>query len=179
MSITKWVIDPTHSEIGFKIKHMFTNVHGRFKTFEGSAEFDENGENLSNINFTAEVSSIKTGNSDRDGHLQGPDFFDIEKNPQISFQGHQFVKSEDTQSNNYQIYGSLTMHGITNPLVLSATFNGVMNDPWSNRKAGFSILGEMNRKDWGLTWNSVLDTGNLLVGEAIELNIEVQLVKQS
>lgn len=178
MSITKWVIDPTHSEIGFKVRHMFTNVYGRFETFEGSAEFDENGNNLSNINFSANVSSIKTGNSDRDGHLQSSDFFDAENNPTISFESTSVTKLSERNFEAYDIFGNLTMHGVTKPVSLLATFNGVMNDPWGNMKAGFSISSEINRKDWGLTWNSTLETGGLLVGENVRFNIEIQLTKQ-
>lgn len=177
MSTTKWVIDPTHSEIGFKIKHlMFTNVHGRFKTFEGSAESDENGENIQNITFTADVSSINTGNEDRDGHLQSADFFDAEKYPKINFTSVELQWKED---NTYNLLGDLTIRDITKRVSLIAEYNGTMVDPWGNTKMGFSITGKINRVDFGLTWNSALEAGGVLVGEDVNFNIEVQLVKQS
>lgn len=177
MSTTKWVIDPTHSEIGFKIKHlMFTNVHGRFKTFEGSAESDENGENIQNITFTADVSSINTGNEDRDGHLQSADFFDAEKYSKINFTSVELQWKED---NTYNLLGDLTIRDITKRVSLIAEYNGTMVDPWGNTKMGFSITGKINRVDFGLTWNSALEAGGVLVGEDVNFNIEVQLVKQS
>lgn len=177
MSTTKWLIDPTHSEIGFKIKHlMFTNVYGRFETFEGSAESDENGENIQSITFTADVSTINTGNSDRDNHLKGSDFFDVEKYPKINFTSVELQWKED---NTYNLLGDLTIRDITKRVSLIAEYNGTMIDPWGNTKMGFSITGKINRVDFGITWNSALEAGGVLVGEDVNFNIEVQLVKQS
>lgn len=177
MSLTKWAIDPTHSEIGFKIKHLvLTNVYGRFETFEGSAESDENGENIQNITFTADVASISTANSDRDNHLKSPDFFDAEQYPKISFSS---VELQWTEGNNYNLLGDLTIRDTTKRVTLSTEYNGTMVSPWGDTKMGFSITGKINRVDFGLTWNSALETGGVLVGEDVNFNIEIQLVKQS
>lgn len=176
MSNTKWAIDPTHSEIGFKIKHlMFTNVYGRFETFEGFAETDEYGENIQNITFTADASSVNTGNSDRDGHLKGQDFFDTEKYPKINFTS---VELRWIGEKNYNLIGDLTIRDTTKQVSLLVENNGTMVDPWGNTKMGFSVTGKINRVDFGLTWNSPLEAGGVLVGEDVKFNIEVQLVKQ-
>ena len=176
MNTTKWVIDPTHSEIGFKIKHLvLTNVYGRFETFEGSAESDENDENIQNITFTADVASISTANSDRDNHLKSSDFFDAEQYPKISFSS---VELRWIGNNSYNLVGDLTIRDTTKRVTLLAEYNGTMISPWGDTKMGFSITGKINRVDFGLTWNSALETGGVLVSEDVNFNIEVQLVKQ-
>lgn len=175
MNKIKWSIDPAHSEIGFKVKHlMFTNVYGRFETFEGSVESDENGQNIENITFTADVSSINTGNADRDNHLKGSDFFDTENYPKMNFTSVKLLWLND---NYYNLLGDLTIRDVTKQVSLSVEYNGTMVDPWGNTKMGFNITGKLNRNDWGLTWNSVLETGGVLVGEDVNLNIELQVVK--
>lgn len=175
MNKIKWSIDPAHSEIGFKVKHlMFTNVYGRFETFEGSVESDENGQNIENITFTTDVSSINTGNADRDNHLKGSDFFDTENYPKMNFTSVKLLWLND---NYYNLLGDLTIRDVTKQVSLSVEYNGTMVDPWGNIKMGFSITGKLNRNDWGLTWNSVLETGGVLVGEDVNLNIELQVVK--
>lgn len=175
MNKIKWSIDPAHSEIGFKVKHlMFTNVYGRFETFEGSVESDENGQNIENITFTTDVSSINTGNADRDNHLKGSDFFDTENYPKMNFTSVKLLWLND---NYYNLLGDLTIRDVTKQVSLSVEYNGTMVDPWGNTKMGFNITGKLNRNDWGLTWNSVLETGGVLVGEDVNLNIELQVVK--
>lgn len=176
MSKTNWSIDPAHSEIGFKVKHlMFTNVYGRFETFEGSAESDENGENIQNITFTADVSSVNTGNSDRDNHLRGEDFFNVEKYPKMYFKS---VELQHKGGNLFDLVGDLTLTNTTKRITLSVENNGTMVDPWGNTKMGFSVIGKINRNDWGLTWNSALEAGGILVGEDVNFSIELQLIKQ-
>lgn len=176
MSNTKWVIDTAHSEIGFKIKHlMFTNIYGRFETFEGSAETDENGENIQNITFTADVSSVSTGNADRDNHIKGSDFFDAEKYPKINFTS---VELRWIGEKNYNLIGDLTIRDITKQVSLLVENNGTVISPWGDTKMGFSVTGKINRVDFGLTWNSPLEGGGVLVGEDVKFSIEVQLVKQ-
>lgn len=177
MDIINWSIDRAHSEIGFKVKHMmFTNVYGRLEEFMGSAQ--SKGEDFDHAKFTfkALVASINTGSSDRDAHLGSADFFDIENFPEISFESTSMMKVDNT---NYVMVGDLTMHGITNPVTLDVEYNGIMNDPWGNTKSGFVATSKLNRKDWGLTWNSPLEAGGVLVGEEVVLNIDVQLLKQS
>lgn len=173
---TKWAIDPAHSEIGFKVKHMmFTNVSGKFTSFNTHIETVEDDFSRSKIQFEADVQSVSTGNADRDGHLLGADFFDAAQYPKITFEGKSFTKIED---GDYELTGDLTLHGVTKPVKLSAEYGGLMKDPWGNIKAGFSITGKINRKDWGLAYNAVLDNGGILLSEDVKLNMEIQLVKQ-
>jgi polyisoprenoid-binding protein YceI len=174
---TNWAIDPAHSEIGFKVKHMmFTNVSGKFNNF--SAEITTNDDDFStaNINFEAAVDSISTGNTDRDNHLLSPDFFDAAQFPKLQFKGTSFTKVDE---GDYKLNGDLTMHGVTKPVTLDVEYGGLMKDPWGNIKAGFSITGKITRKEWGLAYNAVLDNGGILLSEDVKLNFEVQLVKQS
>ncbi|MEO8148185.1 MAG: YceI family protein [Bacteroidia bacterium] len=176
MATTKWVIDPTHSEIGFKVKHMmFTNVSGKFDKYEATVE--TNGDDLTNskIEFTAETGSVNTGDASRDAHLKTADFFDPEKFPQLKFVSTRFEK---TANGEFELQGQLTMHDITKLVKLSVEYGGLMKDPWGNIKAAFSVTGKFNRKDWGLNWNAALEAGGLLVSEEVRINCEIQLVKQ-
>ncbi|MCL9808048.1 YceI family protein [Flavobacterium luminosum] len=176
MATTKWVIDPTHSEIGFKVKHMmFTNVSGKFDTYEASVTTEDDTFTNANIEFSADINSIDTRNADRDGHLKSADFFDAENYPKLTFKASSLSKVED---GNYEIAGDLTIKGVTKFVKLPAEFSGLMTDPWGNTKAGLNIYGKINRKDWGLNWNSALETGGVLVGEEVKLEIELQLLKQ-
>lgn len=176
MSTTKWVIDPTHSEIGFKVKHMmFTNVSGKFQKFDAAIESEGDDFENANIEFTGAVDSITTGNADRDGHLLSADFFDAAKYPTIEFKATSFAKQDE---GDYELTGDLTLHGVTKSVKLAAEYSGQMKDPWGNTKAGFALTGKINRKDWGLNWNSALETGGVLVGEEVKLAIELQFIKQ-
>lgn len=175
MATTKWAIDPTHSEIGFKVKHMmFTNVSGKFETYDATiATEDENFENAK-IEFSAEINSINTHNTDRDTHLKSADFFDADNHPRLTFKASSFSKIDD---HNYTLAGDLSLRGVTKPVQFPVEFSGLMKDPWGNTKAGLNISGKINRKDWGLNWNAALETGGLLVSEEVRLQIELQLVK--
>jgi polyisoprenoid-binding protein YceI len=176
MSTTKWVIDPTHSEIGFKVKHMmFTNVSGKFNVFEATIENDEEHFETSKIEFSTDVNSIDTNNDDRDNHLRGADFFDIENYKKLSFISTSVEKIDEGE---YQITGDLTIKDVTKSVVLETEYSGLMKDPWGNTKLGLSITGKINRKEFGLTWNAALETGGVLVGEDIKLVSEIQFVKQ-
>lgn len=174
MATTKWAIDPTHSEIGFKVKHMmFTNVSGKFTNYEGTISTDDDNFENASIEFSAETNSIDTNNTDRDNHLKSADFFDVENHPKLTFKATSFTKSGD----DYELSGDLTIKDITKSVTFPAEFSGLMKDPWGNTKAGLNINGKINRKDWGLNWNSALETGGVLVSEEVRLNIELQLVK--
>lgn len=176
MDTIKWSIDRAHSEIGFKVKHMmFTNVHGRLKEFTATAESNGDDFDHARFSFNAMAASISTGSEDRDNHLRGEDFFNVEEFPEISFLSTSMMKVDN---NNYVMVGDLTMRGVTKPVTLSVEFNGIMNDPWGNIKSGFSATAKLNRTDWGLTWNSVLETGGVLISEEVVLSIDVQFVKQ-
>lgn len=154
---------------------MFTNVSGSFQKFDASIETEDDNFENAKIEFTGEVDSITTGNADRDKHLLSPDFFDAENNPKLTFSASSFKKLNEGE---YELKGDLTLHGVTKPVKLDVEFGGLAKDPWGNLKAGMSITGKINRKDWGLNWNSALEAGGVLVGEEVKLNIELQFVKQ-
>ncbi len=176
MSTTKWVIDPTHSEIGFKVKHMmFTNVSGKFSKFDATIEAEDNDFENAKIEFTGAIDSITTGNADRDTHLLSPDFFDAAQFPEIKFSATSFTKINEGE---YELVGDLTLHGVTKSVKLAAEYGGLMKDPWGNTKMALALEGKINRKDWGLNWNSALETGGVLVSEEVRLNIELQFVQQ-
>ncbi len=168
MTKSTWAIDPTHSEIGFKVKHMmFTNVSGKFNVFEAAIENEDDRFETSKISFNADVNSINTGNTDRDNHLISADFgISHEENGRKINEGL------------FQINGDLSIHGVTKKISLEAEYSGLMKDPWGNTKAGISLTGKINRKDFGLTWNAGLETGGVLVGEEIKIASEIQLIKQ-
>ena len=175
MATTKWSIDPTHSSVGFKVKHMmFTNVKGIFEKYDATIISDEEDFINASIEFSADIDSINTNNADRDKHLKSADFFDAEKNPKLTFKASSFTKTGD----DYEIAGDLSMNGVTKFVKFPAEFSGLMTDPWGNTKAGLNISGKINRKDWGLNWNSALETGGVLVSEEVKLEIELQLAKQ-
>ncbi|MDR7369926.1 YceI family protein [Flavobacterium aquidurense] len=176
MSTTKWVIDPTHSEIAFKVKHMmFTNVTGKFQKFDANIITVGDDFTDAKIYFSGAVDSLTTGNADRDTHLLSPDFFDAAQYPEIEFIGNSFTKNNEGE---FALTGSLKLRGISKNVNLTADYSGLMKDPWGNVKAGFTIAAKINRKDWGLTWNSALETGGVLVGEDVSLEIELQFIKQ-
>lgn len=177
MSTIKWALDPTHSEIGFKVRHMMlTNVSGQFGEFTADAETEGEDFNTAKINFSAAIKSINTNNEQRDQHLQSPDFFDKDKYPAITFKSSSFVKQdEDT----YKLEGDLTIKEVTKKVTLQVEFGGVSKDPWGNTKAGFSLNGKINREDFGLTWNAALETGGVLVSSDVKLHAEIQMVKQA
>lgn len=176
MANSTWAIDPTHSEIGFKVKHMmFTNVSGKFNTFTATVENEDNQFETSTIHFEAEINSIDTNNADRDNHLKSADFFDAEKFPKLSFKSSTVKKISE---NEFEIEGELTVKDVTKTIILATEYSGLMLDPWGNTKAGLSIAGKINRKEFGLTWNAALETGGVLVGEEVKLFVEVQLLKQ-
>ena len=174
MSTTKWVIDPTHSEIGFKVKHMmFTNVSGTFAAYDATITTEDDNFENANFEFSANIDSISTNNLDRDNHLKSGDFFDADNFPKLTFKASSFTKDGD----DYEITGDLSIKEVTKPVKFPVEFSGLMKDPWGNTKAGLNIYGKINRKDWGLNWNSALETGGVLVGEEVKLNIELQLIK--
>jgi len=173
---TTWVIDPTHSEIAFKVKHlMISNVKGSFSEFSGQLLTDGDDFSTAEISFQINPASISTGVADRDGHLKSADFFDVENFKEITFNSGKLTKSGDDE---FVLSGSLVIKGVSKPVKLEVEFGGLMTDPWGNEKAGFTLTGKLNRKDFGLTWNAALEAGGVLVGEEIKLNIDVELLKQ-
>lgn len=176
MSIVKWALDPTHSEIQFKVKHlMITNVTGTFNSFEGTAESEEEDFANAKVSFSADINSLTTNNTDRDNHLKSADFFDAENHPKLTFVAKRMQSVDNDGS--YELFGDLTVHGITKEVELSVEFNGIAKDPWGNVKAGFDINGKINRKDFGLNWNVALEAGGVLVSEDVRIHAHVQFVK--
>jgi len=176
MTTTKWVLDPTHSEIQFKVKHlMITTVTGYFRNFNASAE--SNGADFSDatISFEAKTASVDTNNADRDAHLKSGDFFDVEKFPALTFKS---AAMEAAGEGAFKLSGNMTIKDVTKPVTLDVDFGGIMKDPWGNEKAGFSLSGKINRKEWSLNWNAALETGGVLVSDEVRIFAEIQLAKQ-
>jgi polyisoprenoid-binding protein YceI len=174
MSATKWVLDPTHSELQFKVKHlMITNVTGQFGGLTGEIESESEDFNHTKITFTADVNTINTSNEQRDAHLKSGDFFDGAAFPELKFTSDSFDASEG------KLTGHLTIKDVTKQVSLDVEYSGTNTDPWGNLKAGFSIEGKINRTDFGLVWNAALETGGVLVSEDVKISAEVQFVKQA
>ena len=172
---TTWSFDPTHSEIGFKVKHlMISNVRGNFSRFGGSVTTDGNDFSAALIDLSIESASIDTQMPDRDAHLKSPDFFDAEKFPAIVFKSVTMSADGDDE---YKLTGNLTIKDVTLPVTLEVEFGGLMKDPWGNEKAGFTVTGKINRKDFGLTWNKALETGGAVVGDEVTIDLDIELVK--
>lgn len=177
MSTSKWVIDPTHTNIGFKVKHlMISTVSGEFTKFEGSAETQGDSFASAAISFTAQTDSITTHNEQRDNHLKSADFFDAANHPTVTFKSTSFEKNG---ADEFTLNGDLTIRGTTKPISLKVEYSGTVQDPYGNTKAGFSLDGKINRKDFGLAWSAVTEAGSIVVSDEIKLAIEVQLVKQA
>ena len=177
MAKTKWAVDPTHSELGFKIKHlMISNVSGALKDFEAEVEMDEADFSSAQINLTAAMASITTNNEQRDGHLLTSDFFEVEKYPELKFTSTKIEKLDD---DSFSLYGQLTLKGITKPVKLNVEYNGLTKDPWGGERTGFLITGKINRSEWGVNFNGVLETGGVVLSEEVRINSEIQLVKQA
>lgn len=169
---TNWSIDNAHSEIAFKVKHMMiSTVTGHFEDFEATAK--TNGDNFNNavIEFSAKTASINTKNKDRDAHLKSDDFFNSEKFPEMKFVSKSF--------NGEHLIGDLTIRDVTKEITLNADFNGVAVDPYGQTKAGFEITGELNRKDFNLTWSAITEAGSIVVSDKVKLVVDVQFIKQS
>jgi polyisoprenoid-binding protein YceI len=172
---TKWTIDPSHSKVSFKVKHlMISNVLGSFREFEGQTSTTGNDFSTAVISFSLNAASVDTEAADRDTHLKSPDFFDVENYPKITFEGSGL---KDLGDDMYELKGSLTIKGVSRPVTLSVEYGGVMSDPWGNVKAGFSVAGKINRKDWGLNWNAALEAGGVLVGEEVKISCDIELLK--
>ncbi|CAM3870818.1 YceI family protein [Aquirufa aurantiipilula] len=175
MANLTWALDPTHSEIQFKVKHlMITNVTGGFTDFNVNAESSDESFTDAKISFTAKAASITTGNEQRDAHLASADFFEADKFESITFNSTGIEKSSNDEFN---LLGNLTIKDVTKPVKIHVEFGGVAKDPWGNLKAGFTINTKINRTDFGLNWNAALETGGVLVSEEIKIAGEIQLVK--
>lgn len=178
MATKTWAIDPIHSEVHFKIKHlMITNVTGSFNIFAVSVATEEENFSKAKISFTADVASVNTGNEQRDGHLKSADFFDATSYPQIKFIA---TKTENVDNDgSYELYGDLTIRDVTKNIKLDVEFGGVVKDMYGNTKAGFTINGKINRKDFGLAWSGITEAGGIVLSEEVKIMSEIQLIEQA
>lgn len=176
MSNTKWALDPTHSELQFKIKHlMISTITGQFNKFKGTAETEDEDFTKAKVHFEIDVNSISTNNEQRDLHLKTGDFFDEGKYPKIIFEGDRMEKTGDDE---YKLHGTISIRGVSKPLVLHAECGGITRDPWGNTRTGFSVTGKINRYDFGVSFGAVTETGGLLLGDEVKIIANVQFVKQ-
>ena len=180
MAYRTWIIDPSHSTIKFSTKHMmFTTVRGRFKEFEGTLHLDREDPDRSWCEVTIQAGSLDTGAADRDGHLRGPDFFDVERHLVIAFRTKQVMGAVPEEGARFRMVGDLTIADTVQEVVLDVLFQGRGRDPWGNERVGFMASTEIDRRDWGLKWNQVLETGGVLVANKVRVEAEVQAVLQA
>jgi polyisoprenoid-binding protein YceI len=173
---TKWIVDPENSQVGFRAKHlMFTNVQGRFKNYGTSVYITGNDFATAEIDFWINPDSIDMGNEHKDAWLKSSDFFDVEKFKEISFTSNTLV--ELIRNKHYMLYGELAMKGIRRQIRLDVENGGRIRDPWGLERILFNINGKINRKDWGLGWNTVLEAGGVLISEEVCINCDVQLIR--
>lgn len=172
-----WKIDPAHSEIEFKVKHlMITTVTGHFADYTATLEGEKEDFSDAKISFEADVNSISTKNTQRDEHLKSPDFFDAASHPKITFESTGIKKKDDE---NYTLNGNLTIRGVSKPVELNVEYGGTQVDPWGQTKAGFELTGKINRKDFGLTWSATTEAGGLVLSDDVRLALAVQMIKQA
>ena len=169
-----WTVDPSHSEVSFQIRHMVSQVRGSFNDFTGTVNMDPKNPANSSVEFHIKAASIDTNNADRDKHLRTADFFDVEKYPEITF------KSDSVKAagkNKYNVTGTLTMHGVSKKVTLPVTFLGEAKDPWGNTRAGFETDTKLDRKAYGIVWNKAIDNGGVLLGDDVNVSINLETVK--
>ncbi len=173
---TQWAIDPTHSEVQFKVKHlMVSTVTGLFTHYEGTLTMNGDDFEDATIAFSADVASITTGNEQRDGHLKSADFFDAENFPKLTFTSTSMKKTGD---DSYELTGDLTIRGVTKPVTLKAEYGGQMQDFYGQTKAGFEVNGTVKRKEFGLSWDAVTEAGGVVVSDDVRLVMNIQVTKQ-
>ena len=170
-----YAVDKGHSEAAFTIKHLVSKVSGRFNEFGGSITLDPAKPEQSSVEFTIKAASINTDNADRDKHLKSPDFFDVEKNPEITFKSS---KVTPAGKDKFNVDGTLTMRGVSKQVTLPVEFQGFAKDPWGNEKAGFAVETTLNRKDYGIIWNKTLDQGGYLLGDDVKIVINLETAKK-
>lgn len=172
---TLWKIDPTHSEVQFKVKHLvISTVTGSFKSYEGQIEADGDTFENAHATFTADIDSITTNNEDRDNHLKSDDFFNAEQYPQLRFESKNFEKVGEGK---YKVTGEMTIRDVTKEVTLDVVHGGTVTDPYGQTKAGFEVNGSINRKEFGLTWSAVTEAGNVVVGDEVKLQLNVQFIE--
>ena len=176
---TTWQLDPAHTTVEFAVKHMmFTTVRGRFKSFTGTVRVNEKNPDRSTVEVEIDASSIDTGVGDRDAHLRSADFLDVEQYPKITFRSRRVHGAHSKEGERFKVSGDLEIRGKAMPVDLDVTFEGIGKDPWGKQRSGFAARTEIDRREWGLRWNQALETGGVLVGNSIRIEIEAQAVKQ-
>lgn len=171
-----WKADAVHSSVGFDVKHLvISKVHGNFRDFDATVEFDGKDLEKGSVNMTVQVTSVDTDNKDRDDHLRSGDFFDVAEYPAMTFKS---TKVHDIVGNKFKLTGDLTIRGVTKQVTFDSEFNGVVNDPWGNTKAGFSATTTINRQDFKVSWNKSLDAGGVVVSDDVTIDIELELGQQ-
>lgn len=171
----RWNIDPDHSIIEFRVAHMMVSkTTGRFLDYRGFVEMDADAKTFKAIEAVINAASINTNHDKRDAHLRNEDFLDVQRYPTMTYK----MKRYDKQGDRYTVVGDFTLRGVTKEVVLVGTFNGVTQDPWGNLRAGFSAEGKLNRKDFGMVWNKTLDNGGLIVGDEVQVHLEIECIKE-
>jgi len=170
-----YTIDPNHSEASFQVRHMFTQVRGRFNAFSGTIQLDPDNLEASKVDFTIDAKSIDTDNEKRDGHLKSKDFFDVAEHPEITFTSDAVRKTGDAT---YAVTGTLTMRGVAKRITLPVKMLGVGTDPWGNTRAGFSTEATLDRQEYGINWNQALDQGGYLLGDDVDVQVNIEAVHQ-
>lgn len=175
-TIKNWALDAAHSEIQFKVKHLLVStVTGHFKQFTAAVETEGEDISTAKVNFSADLSSISTNNEQRDAHLRSGDFFDAENHPQITFVSD---KLEKISEENYKLHGTLTMRGVSKKVSLDVVYGGKVQDPWGNTRIGFEVNGKINRKDYGVSFSMVSETGSILLGEDVSIHANAEFVME-
>jgi polyisoprenoid-binding protein YceI len=169
-------VDKDHSRVGFSVRHLVSHVSGNFKDFSGTFKFDAKKPEASKVDFSINAASINTDNDKRDAHLKSPDFFDTAKFAKITFEGKKVTADGE---NKFKVDGDMTMHGVTKPVTFEVEYLGREKDPWGNYRAGFSATTKLNRKDFGLTWNKVLESGGMMVGDDVEVSLQIEAVEKA
>jgi polyisoprenoid-binding protein YceI len=172
---TEWRLDMQHSSINFMVRHLLVaKVRGRFSRWTGTLRFDESNPSASSVEVSIDAGSIDTSEAQRDGHLRSPDFFDVARHPQITFKS---TKVDRGAGSTYRVNGELTIRGVTRPVVLDVEYGGTLRDPYGHDRAGFSAKAVVNRKEFGITFNQVLDHGGLALGELVTIEIDVEATR--
>jgi len=172
-----WNIDATHSHVTFAVRHMMVStVKGKFNVVSGTLNLDDANPANSWVEAEVDAASIDTGEPNRDNHLRAPDFFDVEKYPKITFKS---TKVEPAGDNEYKVTGDLTLHGVTKPAVFHVEYSGQIKDPYGFQRAGFSAKTKISRKEWGLTWSTLLETGGAVVGDEVKIELDVEAITKA
>jgi polyisoprenoid-binding protein YceI len=175
-TIQTFAIDADHSEVGFSVRHMLSRTRGRFAKFSGTIHLDRENPEHSSVAFEVDASSIDTRNNDRDAHLRSGDFFEVEQHPVVRFTSTHVTKLDEQR---YQVDGTFELRGVLKPMALEVSYLGVATDPWGNERAGFSTEATINRKEFGMVWNAALDNGGFILGDEVQVTIDLETVRKA